>query len=73
LRRTLVASAGLPTKPVKNRNARIGEKFFASIIGTLKRRNNARPPILTGFRPIDGISCKGARNIGPMPYGYIEG
>lgn len=43
--RTPVASAGLPTNPVKNLKARMVLIPFEDIIATLKRRNSARPPM----------------------------
>ena len=64
---TPVANAGLPTKPVKNRKAKMVALFFALTMGILKSKKMPRPTIYTGFLPIDGISWRGVRNIGPTP------
>ena len=67
-RHTPIAKTGLPAKPVKNRRPNTVDIFFAVTIGTCKIKNRARVLIYTGLRPMGGISWRGHKNIGPMPY-----
>ena len=60
-----MASAGLPKNPVKNLNANTVDMFFARTMGTLKITKMINPKMYTGFRPSEGNSCRGDKNMGP--------
>ena len=61
------ARHGLPKNPCNNRRTSRPLKLWTRAVGTERTTKTMKVIAYTGFRPIEGISLRGAKIIGPIP------
>ncbi|CAI6333275.1 unnamed protein product [Periconia digitata] len=69
-----VAKAGLPKNPWRKRSTTRPAKLSTTDAGIVKMTKMAKEIMYGGFRPMIGISLRGEKRRGPMPYArtYME-